>query len=125
MKMIEITEGTYHAVATRLRDRIGTAGWFNGTVEGEDILTTVGSEVGSEVWSGVGSEPRIDQTAVEWRLTLTAIIYRRNETLPEGVRRPVSDVVPVWWEFHTVSEQGDVPNDFSFAEFKPYLIDND
>jgi hypothetical protein len=35
----------------------------------------------------------------------------------------IKDVVPIWWEFHTYDDEGDeVINDFSFAEFKLYLI---
>ncbi len=54
---------------------------------------------------------------------VTLVIYRRTETLPEGIRRPISNVVPVWWELTTTTEGGNVPNDFSFGELKPYLID--
>ena len=47
-----------------------------------------------------------------------------GETLcwPEGCRRRLTDVVPVWWEFHTVTADGEVPNDFSFAELRPSLL---
>ena len=98
--MIEITDRIYRLVAAGLREEIGDAEWFNGTLGG-------------------------DLPDLEWRLTLTAIAYRRDEVLPEGARRPVSDVVPVWWEFSTLTEEGQCPNDFSFTELKPYLIDYD
>ncbi len=98
--MIEITADIYRRVATRLREEIATAEWFNGAIEGV-------------------------MTDVEWRLVLTAIVYRRTERLPEGLRRPISDVVPVWWEFTTEGGVGAVLNDFSFAELKSYLIDYD
>jgi hypothetical protein len=101
--MIEITTNTHRHLAARLREEIAHGEWFNGSVEiaVEDPADIVG------------------------RLTLTAIIYRRTETLPEGPRRPISDVVPVWWEFSTVGPEGPMPNDFSFDELKPYLIDCD
>ncbi len=96
--MIEVTCDVYREIAVRLLERIGSSEWFNGSVEYEtdDVYT---------------------------RLTLSAIVYRRSETGPEGVTlRPISDVVPVWWEFSTVQQCGEVLNDFSFADLKPYLI---
>lgn len=119
----------YRTIASRLREEIADAEWFNGSLE-------------------------FDFDEIHARLTLTAVIYRRTETLPEGTRRPVSDVVPVWWEFS--AETDDRPaetdprragsdtsvcaptdpraagpqkrprlNTFSFSELKPCLIDYD
>lgn len=118
--MIEITDDTYRLIAARLREEIACADWYNGSVE----LSTGG---------------------LNCRLVLTAIIYRRDEMSPEGPRRPISDVVPVWWEFSTAIEGDDDPvdpdhtyghshdrrqkgqcsNNFTFSELKPYLIDYD
>ena len=100
METIEITADTYRLAAERLREEIGTSDWFNGAVE----FTAEG---------------------LCCRLVLTAIIYRRTEQFPEGVRRPVSDVVPVWWEFSAAGDDGPVANDFSFSELKPCLVDYD
>lgn len=63
-------------------------------------------------------------TRGEWDycLTTTLIVYRRTERAPDGVRRPLSDLVPVWWEFHTTGPEGEVLNDFSFNELKRYMI---
>ncbi len=132
--MIEITADIYRLVAAHLRDRIAASDWFNGTVSG---ILPVGENM-----AGAG-------ISVEWRLTLTAIVYRRTEIFPEGARRPISDIVPVWWEFSTTDLDGDrddsadaagsagadrAPgrlqkgqhlNDFSFTELKPFLIDYD
>jgi len=96
--MIAITTEDYRRLAATLRERIGTAEWFNGSVT---------------------PAPGGGDALGEWRLVLTAIVRRRREELPEGVRHPIDDVVPVWWEFRTDDE----PNDFSFAELRPYLID--
>ncbi len=96
--MIEITSEIYRAIAGRLKEEVGHADYFNGTVEFET----------EEFYSA---------------LTLTAIVYRRTETIPEGARRPVADIVPVWWEFSTVQECGEVLNDFSFSELKQYIIE--
>lgn len=96
--MIEITCEIYEAVADRLRAGIGRASYFNGKVEFEN----------EEFYS---------------TLTLTAIVYRRAESLPEGEFSRIADLVPVWWEFSTVQECGEVLNDFSFAELKTYLTE--
>lgn len=57
----------------------------------------------------------------ECRLVASVIVYRRRESLPEGARDVVTDLVPVWWEFHTVGEEGEQSNDFSFSELKRFL----
>jgi hypothetical protein len=98
--MIEVTNETYSKVADSLRDKIGNAEWFNGTVDLETELCAA-------------------------RLTLSAIVYRRNESLPEGNRRPIVDIVPVWWDFSTTTADGPATNDFSFARLKPHLVEHD
>ena len=52
------------------------------------------------------------------RLTASVIVYRGRLSLPEGVQHPVTDLVPVWWEFHTTQAGGEVLNDFDFSELK-------
>jgi hypothetical protein len=96
--MIEITSEIYCEIARNLRATIGEGNYFNGKVEitGEEFYAT---------------------------LTLSAIVYRRTEELPEGDVSRISNIVPVWWEFSTVQECGEVSNDFSFAELKPYVIE--
>ena len=59
---------------------------------------------------------------VDCRLTASLIVYRRTERAPEGVSHPIADLVPVWWEFHTVGPDGELLNDFSFAELKSYAV---
>ena len=41
--------------------------------------------------------------------------------LPEGDRDAIADLVPVWWEFHTVGSDGEALNDFSFSEVRALL----
>jgi hypothetical protein len=96
--MIEITRKIYEAIAHNLHAEIGERAYFNGKVE-------------------------IENEEFYAMLTLTAIVYRRAEKLPEGEFSRISDIVPVWWEFATVQECGEVLNDFSFAELKPYVIE--
>lgn len=58
------------------------------------------------------------------RMVLSAVIYRHRERLPEGCHCSIIDnVVPVWWEFHTVDEGGERLNDFDFEEFKRIVIE--
>lgn len=97
--MIEISNEVYCALAAFLKEAIGPADYFNGKVEyeTEEFLAT---------------------------LTVTAIVYRRTEIFPDGERRPVTDVVPMWWALTTVQECGEVFNDFSFSELRPYLVDH-
>lgn len=59
---------------------------------------------------------------MECRLVASVIVYRRREVAPEGRTEPISDLVPVWWEFHTVGDEGECLNDFSFAEMTRYLL---
>jgi hypothetical protein len=106
--MIEISADTYRLVAAYLREEIASSDWFNGTVRG--IFPADGS-----------SESAADPA--EWSLTLTAIVYRRCEMFPEGVRRPISDIVPVWWVFRIDDCGEECLNNFSFNQLKPYLID--
>jgi hypothetical protein len=95
--MIEITNEIYEEIASGLCAAIGTTAYYNGKIE-----------IQNEEFCAI--------------LTLTAIIYRRTEELPEGEVSRLVDVVPVWWEFATIRRDGEVLNDFSFAELKPYLL---
>ena len=53
------------------------------------------------------------------RLRTSVIVYRRTELLPEGTFEVIDDLVPVWWEFHTESDEaGEMLNDFSFGELR-------
>ena len=57
-------------------------------------------------------------------MIMSAVIYRHNEALPEGrVVDLIDNIIPVWWEFHSTTDEGEVFNDFDFAELKEYLLD--
>lgn len=58
---------------------------------------------------------------VTCRLVCSALVYHTREEYPEGIRNNLSKVVPVWWEFHTEGEEGEMLNDFSFSELLRYL----
>lgn len=53
--------------------------------------------------------------------TASVIVYRTRLSQPEGDAEPVSDLVPVWWEFHTFSAEGEMLNDFDFSEMKRFV----
>ena len=55
------------------------------------------------------------------RFTASVIVYRTRLSQPEGDAEPVSDLVPVWWEFHTFSAEGEMLNDFDFSEMKRFV----
>ncbi|WP_300750597.1 hypothetical protein [uncultured Alistipes sp.] len=91
-----VSSELYDEVAARLCDAIGSGAYFSGTIE----------------------FPHAD---VACRLTASLLFYRRREVWPEGERSCITDVIPVWWEFHTVMPEGEVLNDFSFSELKRWL----
>lgn len=73
---------------------------------------------GSNYFSGTFSFP-FDGS--ECRFTGSVIVYRRCESLPEGACERITDLVPVWWEFHTFSDGVEVLNDFSFNQLRASL----
>lgn len=95
--MFQVSSELYDEIAIRLREAFGDGGYYSGSVEcpvGETLC----------------------------RLTASLILYRCGDEWPEGHRRRLTDVIPVWWEFHTVTSDGESPNDFSFAELKLALL---
>lgn len=91
-----VSSELYLEAASRLLDAIGAGSYFSGSL----------------------TFPFGD---TECRLTASVIVYRQCESLPEGDREVISDLVPVWWEFHTTETCGEVPNDFSFSGLKAFL----
>lgn len=91
--MYSVSTELYREVTARLEEAVGAQGYFSGRIEGET-------------------------DDVAWRLTLSVMVYRRRVSLPDGDEQRIADLVPVWWEFHTVTPEGEVLNDFSFAEVR-------
>ena len=94
--MYSISPELYRQVTGRLSDAIGDGDYFSGAL---DFVFG----------------------PVSCRLVVTVIVYRARVVLPEGERRPVADVVPVWWEFRTVVDGEERLNDFSFDELRRTL----
>lgn len=95
--MYSISPELYRQVADRLLDAIGDGDYFSGAFD-------------------------LRFGAVSCRLIATLLVYRTRGALPEGERRPVTDLVPVWWEFRTDTEEGPTDNDFSFSELKAFVL---
>jgi hypothetical protein len=55
-------------------------------------------------------------------LHISAVIYQQTSLYPEGEITAISDIIPVWWEFHTYnSEDVEILNTFSFNELRQYI----
>jgi hypothetical protein len=48
-------------------------------------------------------------------------MYYEERDGAQGVERVLSDLVPVWWEFHTYTLNEEVINDLSFDELRKYV----
>lgn len=56
------------------------------------------------------------------QMVLSAVVYRDYYEDFEGSGYCVSDLSPVWWEFHTYDEEGDeILNDFSFNYLREHI----
>ncbi|WP_346702986.1 hypothetical protein [uncultured Alistipes sp.] len=94
--MYSVSTELYLEVASRLRDAIGDGSYFSGTLT-------------------------FDFGEVACRLTASVIVCRERVRYPEGDRDEISDLVPVWWEFHTSDDGGEFLNDFSFSDLRSFL----
>lgn len=63
-----------------------------------------------------------DEGDLLFRFAIAAVIYRREESLPEGEHYPISRVVPVWWELHSFRGDAEVCNDATFDRINEYII---
>jgi len=91
-----VSSELYAETLLRLIEAVGARSYFSGTV--------------SFPFGGVGC-----------RLTVSVIVYRECRSLPEGAREVVTDLVPVWWEFHTTVDGEERINDFSFGCLRTLL----
>ncbi len=92
----EVPPELYDEIRTRLAEAISDENYFSGTL----------------------TFPFED---ISCRLRTSVIVHRRTERLPEGTFSVITDLVPVWWEFHTESDDaGEMLNDFSFDELRRF-----
>ena len=94
--MYEVSDQLYLEVADRLRSRFGDGDYFCGRLD-------------------------FEHEQVVCHMVLSAVIYHHIHRCERGDVRLISDVVPVWWEFHTILADGEVLNDFSFNTLREYL----
>ena len=87
--MYNISSALYNEVAGRLTERIGRNGYFSGSLA-------------------------FESADVECRLVLSAVVYHDREVMPEGETHTISDLVPVWWEFHLNDPEGEQETDFDW-----------
>ncbi len=97
--MYTISDELYIEVAERFRSRFCGSDYASGVIE---------FDFADEVWC---------------RMVVTAIIHRQRDRRDDGDVWLTSDVIPVWWEFHTTLDEGEVINDFSFNTLREYLKD--
>ncbi len=92
----EVPLELYDEIRTRLTEAVGDDNYFSGTLA-------------------------FPFEGISCRLRASVIVYRRTERLPEGTFSVIDDLVPVWWEFHTESDDaGEMLNDFSFDELRRF-----
>ena len=89
-----VTDALYDELLIRLTDATAETDYFSGTLSFE--------------FEGVAC-----------CLTASLIVVRRPERRPEGEFTRLDDWIPVWWEFHTRTAEGDeLLNDFSFDSLR-------
>ncbi len=79
---------------------------------GELLVEQIGSRT---FYSG---EIAIYEEQVDYIFNATLMIYYRCEHLPEGSQTAISDIVDVWWELTTTTDDGVQHNDFDFNILK-------
>lgn len=92
--MYTISPNLYLQLATRLVELVGHRGYYSDTFEFEY----------GDVWC---------------EMTLSAVVYHGCEDC--FACADVSDMIPVWWEFHTYIDGEEVLNDMSFNELRNYI----
>lgn len=97
--MITITDNDYRNIARSLIGKIAGSDFFNGTVE-------------------------YDTLQFSSHLSTTLIIYREQATdraERPGAYPPITDIVPVWWEYHLFDQGGEQLTDFSWRQLMEAL----
>ncbi len=99
--MYLVSSAIYEDMAKLLRDEIGEDSYYSGVIE-SSFLDDVGQNI-------------------EYRFVASLIIYRREYSAPDGDGDVISNIVPVWEEFHTFVEMEEEINDFDIEELKSYI----
>ncbi|MFI3303580.1 MAG: hypothetical protein SNF68_02765 [Rikenellaceae bacterium] len=94
--MYKISPNLYTQLANELFESITSLSFYTGVIEFE-----------------------YDDTDI--RFVSTLIPYFRPEFGNETTEYILYDIIPVWWEIHTTTLDGEEINDFDFTTFKEYI----
>ncbi len=61
-----------------------------------------------------------DQIA-DYSFSATLMLYLRDEEYCGSNESVITDIVPIWWEFHSTTEDGEQLNDFDFKILKQII----
>ena len=95
--MYEISSEIYEKAALKLCDEMDDNGYYSGVIN-------------------------FTHGDAECRMVVSLIIYHKQVEMPEGRFVQIEDIVPVWWEFHTLIDGVERINDFDFATFKEFVV---
>ena len=94
--MFNVSPVIYGKVAEMIIDRMGHSDFMSESIE-------------------------FETEGVEYKMLFSAVVFRERIYMPVGEYDRLVDLVPVWWEFHTYAEEGEVLNDFCFNDLKQYF----
>lgn len=94
--MYTISSKLYHHLATRLVEMVGQNGYYSGAFE-------------------------FDFEGVCCEMILSAVVFHQAQPDDGCSLCAVTDMIPVWWEFHTYVDGDEVLNDMSFNELREYI----
>ncbi len=94
--MYSISTALYLETVEQLAETIGASNYFSGS------LTFQFGEVAC-------------------RMTTSVIVYRQHLSMPEDEQEIITDLIPVWWEFHTTIDGTEQLNDFSFTTLRKHI----
>ncbi len=79
---------------------------------GELLVECIGS------MSYLSEDIFFEDSDYDYHFSATLIIRFVDELYPEGELSEIVEIIPVWWEFSSVGEEGEVLNDFDFNILK-------
>lgn len=99
----KLSEEDYDALAREIKSRLMSPCYFTGVVE------------------------VIGRDDVVLRLTASLILYRRRPDTRNRYEQhdPISHISAVWWDFVCEGEEGIIYDDFDFARFTTFLIEEE
>ncbi len=95
--MYKISPNLYTRLAEHIYEEITSPTFYSGVIEMDD-----------------------DEVAI--RFVSTLIPYFNKEEYNGSTRYTLRDIVPVWWEIHTTTNEGEVNNDFDFSTLLNFIV---